>query len=132
VASLAGPLIINSAKVADLQFAYSNTLTQGQNAATIMTHDLRNIDSISSAGANSISFTDNNGSAITFSLSGGNLLYNSSTLAQGVSNLTFTYLDSSLSATAVIANIRYVTFSYTVTNDGISTNFQNAIYLRNS
>ena len=132
IATIAAPLILNSARLANLQHDFANTTTQGQNAATQITHDIRNIKSISTMDADELSFIDNNDETVTYSMNDGNLEQGSNILAQNVSGLAFTYLNSSLSTTTDTSSVKYISFSFTITNNSESQTFANSIYLRNT
>lgn len=132
VATIAAPLVLNAARASAIEYNFANTISQGQNASTQITTAIRNIQNITVMSANSFTFIDNTGASISYSLSGGNLLKNSSILAQNVTSLNFSYYDNSVVATAISASVRYITYSFTVTNDSQSHTFTNSIYLRNS
>jgi prepilin-type N-terminal cleavage/methylation domain-containing protein len=136
VASIAAPMIYTAAQASQAQSRLSDILGQARSAMIRMSRDLRNIRSTDASdlvmGASSLSLIDVNTDAIAYTLSSGNLLRNGQILAQGVSNLSFTYYDANAAVTAVNANVRYIKFSFTVTRNTISETFYNLIYVRNA
>ncbi|OGT96773.1 MAG: hypothetical protein A2298_04500 [Gammaproteobacteria bacterium RIFOXYB2_FULL_38_6] len=82
-------------------------------------------------GANSITFSDVDGSTITYSLSGENLMRNSQALANHVTALSFTYQDADGAATAIAANVRYITVFITLMENKVTSSLQDTVFLRN-
>jgi type II secretory pathway pseudopilin PulG len=103
----------------------------GEIAISRMTDDLHTIKSptsISTAATSSLVFTNYNGTSVTYSLSGGQLLRNSHALASNVSSLFFTYYNASGSTTSTIADIRYIGVNFTV-NDGVTYDFTTGVFV---
>jgi prepilin-type N-terminal cleavage/methylation domain-containing protein len=106
---------------------------QGQSALERMTRELHMIRSpsdITTATASQISFIDINGNAINFNLSGSSLMRNTQILADGISNLTFTYLNSNGSSTATPSAIRYIKISFNITQNNVNYTLTSATHLR--
>ena len=72
----------------------SESASVGKTALIRMSREIRQLDSVTTADANRLQFTDINGSVIDFQLSGSNLLRNSNTLSSDVQSLKFCYYDS--------------------------------------
>lgn len=73
---------------------------------------------------------------VQYSLSSGDLLRQESSntpqlLAQNVSSLNFNYLDSAGNVTAVLKDIRFIQFSFTVTEGQFSKEFSRTVYAKN-
>lgn len=83
-------------------------------------HNIRSSSDITTISANTFGFTDVNGTAVTYTLSGSNLLRNGNMLANGVSSLIFTYLDSSGATTATATNVRYIRIAMTLVKNNMS------------
>ncbi|MDR3492169.1 MAG: prepilin-type N-terminal cleavage/methylation domain-containing protein [Gammaproteobacteria bacterium] len=106
---------------------------QARYALERMARELRNLASktaITTASAATITFVDSSGATVTYSLSGSQLLRNSDVLADNISSITFTYLDSTGSVTAVLANIRFITISLNVSISNATFTTSTAIYTR--
>lgn len=84
-------------------------------------HDMGDPVLITTMTTTQLTFSNMSNAAISYQLSGTNLLRNSIVLARGITGLTFTYLDKNGAATATAANIRYVTMTLTVTDDNITS-----------
>ena len=76
---------------------------------------IRSFSDVTTISANSFTFTDYNGNAITYSLSGSSLMRNATMLANNITGLTFTYLNSSGVTTATASAVRYVTVTLSAT-----------------
>lgn len=110
-------------------------------AMTRMSNDLRNAASFTSIGASSVSFTDgaNNTYVYDNASCGANTLCltknggTASTLATGVTTLTFSYYNSSLAVTATASAVVAVTVNLTMTGSQTNTiALVNTIYPRNA
>ncbi len=112
IASLAAPLVLNAARSAAIEHNFANTISQGQNASTQMTHAIRNLQTLTTMTSSNLSFTDNDNNSISYTLSGSNLMQGSNILAHNVTGLSFSYYDSALNSTATPANVRYITENY--------------------
>lgn len=88
------------------------------------------------ATGSSIAFTDIFAQAISYSLSGTSLLRNGQPLADNVSSLQFSYLQSNgQTAATTSTNVYYITPQITVrtdtTNPGATATFNDTVYIRN-
>jgi prepilin-type N-terminal cleavage/methylation domain-containing protein len=135
LSTITAPLLLKSAEAANISGDTSNVLSQGRLALTRMSRELRNMRSISSSdltmAASQIVFTMVDGTAITYSYSGGNVLRNSQTLTPA-NSLSFAYYDANGAVTAVNANVRYITVSFSITENSSTEDFVSTVYLRNS
>jgi prepilin-type N-terminal cleavage/methylation domain-containing protein len=95
-------------------------------------HVVRSPNDITTATASNFSFTDINGNTWNYQLSGSNLLENSNTLANGINNLTFTYLTNTGATTATLTAIYYVQISMTITLNSTNFTLNTTVNLRNS
>lgn len=103
----------------------------GQVALNRLTEDLHSIksaSSISTAATSALTFTNFDGSTISYTISGNQILRNSLALANNVTNLTFSYYDASGNATTTIANIRYIGVNFTI-SDGVSYDFTTGVFV---
>lgn len=99
-----------------------------------MTIDIRNVRSpldVTTISTSQFTFTDTSANSISYTRSGTSLMRNSQVLADGVSGLTFTYLDENGSVTGTAANVRYVTVKLDITQGGTSFSVTTTIYPRN-
>ncbi len=92
---------------------------------------IRSSADITTASSTQLVFTDINGNSVNYSWSSPTLQLNSQTLANNVSSFTLSYLDRNASTTSTLANIRYVTVSFTITQNNIAYDFRTTIYARN-
>lgn len=130
--SFVGAFMLTEAVRAYLQSEESATSTMQANLALErMSRELRTADAFSTINASSVTFDDQDGNTITYSLSGSNLMRNSSILADSISALTFTYFDSAGNSTAVLANVYYATINITYTQGSNSFLFRTTIHPRN-
>jgi prepilin-type N-terminal cleavage/methylation domain-containing protein len=136
VASITGPMIYTAAEASKTQGDLSTVLGQARTSMIRMSRDLRNIRSNSATdlaiGASSLSMVEVDTSSVAYTLSGSDLLRNGQILAQGISNLAFSYYDSSGAVTAVSTSVRYIGFSFTATQNDVSDTYHGLVYLRNS
>ena len=101
----------------------TNANIQARLALERLSRDVRAISSagsISTATASQLSFTDVNGNTITYQLTGSQLMRSGQVLADGVSNLSFTYLDRNAASTTTPANICYVTTTLGFNSGGVN------------
>jgi len=133
VASVIGPILFISTRAMNTQYELSNVMGEGRVAISRIIRELRMMRTTNDLiiGANSITFSDVNGTTITYSLSGENLMRNSQVLANPVTALSFTYQDAGGATTAVVANVRYVTVSITLTDNNVVNTLQDTAFLRN-
>jgi prepilin-type N-terminal cleavage/methylation domain-containing protein len=106
----------------------SNANAQARLALERISRDVHNINAaanISTAAASQLSFTDINGNTVTYLLSGTQLTRTGQVLADGVSGLTFAYLNSSGGTASTIASICYVTTTLTFNTGGVNYTLRN-------
>jgi prepilin-type N-terminal cleavage/methylation domain-containing protein len=99
-----------------------------------MTRDIHAIASpasISTATASQLSFTEINGSSVTYQLTGTQLMQGSNVLADGVHSLTFSYWDQNAASTTVAANICYVTVLLNITSGGVNYTMRTTVSTMN-
>lgn len=85
-----------------------------------------------SAPGTSLVFTDITNTAITYALSGTQLLRNGNVLADGVSALSFSYYDNAGATLAAAAGTRYIAAQFTLTTaDGIANTVRGVVSPRN-
>lgn len=91
-------------------------------------------DVIDANSSSSFEFEYPNGTSITYSLSGTDLLRNSDVLAENVSSLSFDYLDASGSSTTTEADVRRVEISMTFDAEGDhgDLTLRTQVFLRNT
>ncbi|MCX7121085.1 MAG: prepilin-type N-terminal cleavage/methylation domain-containing protein [Gammaproteobacteria bacterium] len=107
---------------------------QGRLALSRMLSDIRSIPStgnITTASATQFTFVDSTNASVSYTLSGTTLQRNGLTLANGVNSIAFSYYNSAGAATAVIANIRYISIQLNVTQNNTNLTMQTALDLRN-
>jgi prepilin-type N-terminal cleavage/methylation domain-containing protein len=96
---------------------------QARLALERMPRDIHNINAaanITTATASQLSFTDINGSTVTYQRSGTQLMRSGQVLADGINSLTFSYLDRNAVSTTTRANICYVTTSLNITSGSVN------------
>ncbi len=101
----------------------TNANEQGRIGIERMIRDIHAIGSsgsIITASASTLSFVNTSGTTITYARSGTQLQRNGIALADGISGLTFGYYDSNGVVTAVLANIRYINVTLTVTQNNVN------------
>jgi prepilin-type N-terminal cleavage/methylation domain-containing protein len=89
-------------------------------ALEMMVTEIRSALSISSVSATSVGFNDQNGTAVTYTLTGTNLQRNGATVIGGVSSLTIQAFDSNGTATTTAANVRSVSLSLSTRTEKVS------------
>ena len=128
------PFIYSLSQIVIVEYSLGGVNTQTRVAMERMSRELRVIRSNTStdltAGASSISFNTINGDAISFSLSSTNLMRNSQILASNVSDITFTYYDSSGATTATVTDMKFIRVDLTLTENNISANLNTVVYPR--
>jgi prepilin-type N-terminal cleavage/methylation domain-containing protein len=126
------PFIYSLSQIVIVEYSLGGVNTQTRVAMERMSRELRVIRSNTStdltAGASSISFNTINGDAISFSLSSTNLMRNSQILASNVSDITFTYYDSSGATTATVTDMKFIRVDLTLTENNISANLNTVVY----
>lgn len=95
--------------------------TQAQFALERMNDELKNARSATSSdltpNASDITFVDDDGESIKYSISGTNLMRNSNILVSDISSLSFTYLKEDNSTTTTAADVRCIVISVTATKN---------------
>ena len=115
----------------------ADTVWQGRLALARLNRDLRTVRSPSPADltlspANQISFVNTSGTTVTYALSGTTLTRNGQPLADGISNLNFTYIANDGSTTvASAAAVYYVAASFTLIQNGANIDERTLIHPRN-
>src|SRR3989304_9709026 len=116
----------------------ANADWQGRVALDRMTRDIRAATSITTAGANSIVFTNIDGVAVSYSRGGTNntqLIYSTASnpqiLANNIAGLTFVYYGQDGITQAVGNSIRYITITLNIVNLNANFNLTTAVYLWN-
>lgn len=93
-------------------------------------HNIRSQSDIATIGSNQLTFTDMNGNTVQYTLSGGALLRNSLTLANGIQSFTFTFLDKNGAATATAASVRYISINIAASSSNVSTSSRTTVGTR--
>lgn len=107
---------------------------QGRLALARITRDLRALTSnnnITTATATQLTFINNANTSVSYTISGSNLERNALTLANGVNSVTFDYYTSAGAATAVIANIVYISITLNITQNNTNITLEAVVDLRN-
>ena len=142
VAAVAAPFLSASFQSYFIGKDISETDSQARVALERLSRELRSVraptDLIITSGGD-ISFTDVDGNSIRYCMGTvggcpgavGELTRNSQPLATGISALTFTFLTRTGAATAVAANVFYITVSFTATRNTISKSFTATVSPRN-
>lgn len=81
--------------------------------------------------ANSMTFISADGTSVSYSLSGTNLMRNSKTLANYVSALSFTYLNQLFATTTTATEVRCVVINMTISYQGNTSNLATTVCPRN-
>lgn len=105
---------------------------QGRLALERMTREIREIPSsvdLTTMAANQIGFNDMSGNAVSYSL-GASLLRNIQPLADNVTALNFTYLDGNGAATAVAADVRFISIGVDISRGGASMTLRTMVHAR--
>lgn len=93
-------------------------------------HTIRSAGDISTITSTQLAFTDVNGTAIQFQLSGSNLLRNSQLLASGVQSFNFSYLDKNGATTAAPSSVRFISISLALVENNFTQSFSTLIATR--
>lgn len=86
-------------------------------------HRIRSANDITTISSSVFTFTDVNGTSVTYQLSGSLLNRNSQTLASGISTLNFTYLNSAGATTSTPSAVRYVKIAVTAVQGSYTASF---------
>ncbi len=96
----------------------SNADWQGLIALDRITNDIHTIRSsadVTTISSTQLAFVDINGNTVTLQYSGSTITRNGLTLATGVTDFSFGYLDNTGATTSSPASVRYITINMTVT-----------------
>ena len=115
---------------------------QARVALERMTRELRSVRAatdLTLVPGGEITFVDVDGNSIRYCMGtvlgcpgiAGDLMRNSQPLASGISNLTFTYANSAVAATAVPSAVYYIGVSFTATQGTINKPYQATVSPRN-
>jgi len=110
---------------------------QGMIAIERLSRELRTIRSATSSDltispTSQITFVDNEANNISYTLSGTTLMRNSEPLADGISNLSFSYIASDGKTTAASADqVAYISANVTVLRSGAGQLLRTSIHPRN-
>ena len=108
----------------------SYQLDHAQNVLRRELRDLAGTDTITTMGATSLSFDTKDGTTVTYSLSGTDLLRNGDLLAQGVTALAFRYWAADGTAATAAADVHFLETDLTVTVGSQSQRSQWAAFPR--
>ena len=115
----------------------ADTVWQGRLALARLNRDLRTVRSptpsdLTISPATQITFVNTSGNTVSYALSGTTLMRNSQPLADGISNLNFSYIgnDGSTTVTSAAA-VYYISASFTVVQNGASRDERTLIHPRN-
>ncbi len=113
-----------------------NAEWQGRYGLQRMSRELRDVRSATAAdltmGANQITFTDNNANVITYALSGSTLTRNGQPLADGVSVLSFAYIeDDGITTATAEVDVWYISATVNVSLNGSVYALRNTLHPRN-
>jgi len=109
---------------------------QGRYAMQRISRELRDVRSATSGDltitpANQITFTDNSANTITYALSGNTLTRNTLPLADGVTSLSFYYIQADGSTTATsAADVMYISVDIAVHLNNSSYSLRNTLHPR--
>jgi len=137
VAVIGGAILVHAFQAGNTSRNLIDAAWQSRLALQRMTDEIREAHNIISTADNQhiLSFTGIDGTAITYNLSGNHLVRNNINLADGVTALTFTYLDindqtlaySPLDTDAV----RCINIATTISKNNVTTSFQTLACPRN-
>lgn len=101
---------------------------------TALLREIRAAESITSMNSHALTFTNQQGNSIAYSLSGSNILRSvNGATAQIVNNtatnITFTYYDANLATTATSSNVQYLALRLDV-NNGLPYSLLSGVTLR--
>jgi prepilin-type N-terminal cleavage/methylation domain-containing protein len=115
----------------------THTLAQEQDwqmrlALFRLERELAESPSLSATSSSQLQFVSGqDGSAVSYSLSGSNLLRNSAVIASDIGSLSLAYYDAALASTAALADVRCIKVSATVTNSLATHDLQSVVCPRN-
>jgi prepilin-type N-terminal cleavage/methylation domain-containing protein len=121
-----GGILMNSYQTFSTAQSASDTDWQGFIALERIANDIHTIRSasdITTVSASQLAFTNINGTSVQYTLSSGSLLRNSQPLAKGIQSLSFSYLDKNGLTTATPSAVRFITFTVSATQGGLTQSF---------
>ena len=141
-AAMASPLMSSGFRAYFVGKDIAETDGQARAALERLSRELRSVRApadLTISSASDISFVDVDGIVARYCMGAvggcpgiaGDLMRNSQPLATGISGLTFSFLTNTGAATAVAAQVFYITASFTATQNTISKSFQVTISPRN-
>ena len=142
LAAAAAPLLYQSLMAYVTGKDIAETDWQARVAAERMTRELRAIRSpadLTITSASDITFIDLDGNAIRYCMgavggcpgTAGELMRNGQPLAAGITGLTFSFLTRTAAATAVPAQVYYVSIAYTATQNNVAKSYSATVSPRN-
>lgn len=152
LAAVATPLLVAGAEAPMAMTARSGMAQNGQFALNKIIHDINTINlpnaqafNLNSISSTQLTFTtDNAGDSISYTLNGTDLQQTigtgaPATLTQGVTNVTFSYLDLDVNKIdypfqpkVTVDNICYINVSLTLNQNNATGTFSQIVFLRNS
>lgn len=132
-----GPILGNAVQGSTVIWSRKQTLAEARNGMDRMTREIRLIPNsgvLANIGATNLQFQYPEGTDITYSLNGTNLLRNSDVLIGSVTSLAFSYYDESGNTTATAANVRSIGIQLTVLATASNSNLtlRTRVFLRNT
>lgn len=132
-----GPVLNNVVLSSNLIFSRREVIAEARNGMERMVSEIRltpNTNVLASITATNLQFQYPAGTAITYSLSNGNLMRNSDILVAGVSSIAFSYYNEAGNNTATAANVRSIGIKFTTTSptESSSLTLQTRVFLRNT
>jgi len=137
VAVIGGVILVQAFTAGNTSRNLIDATWQARLALERMTNEIREAHNIISTADNQhiLSFTGINGTTITYNLSGNHLVRNNINLADGVTALTFNYLDANDQTLAYspldIDAVRCINIATTISKNNITTSFQTIACPRN-
>lgn len=142
LAAVAAPLMSSGFRAYFVGKDIAETDGQARVAMERLSRELRSVRSpgdLTISSASDISFVDVDGILARYCMgavggcpgTAGEFMRNSQPLAAGVSGLTFSFLTKTVAATAVAAQVFYITVDFTATQNTISKSFQVTVSPRN-
>ena len=136
IASLGGMLLHHGVRAYVLSGELTESDWQGRLALERLLRDLRRLRSASPADltmtpSDRISFVDESGQSISYTLSGGTLMRNGKPLADGISTLAFSYLrDDGKNTAASASEVFYISASFTLNQGGSNRSLRGTVFPR--
>ncbi len=93
-------------------------------------HTIRSSGDISTISSNNFVFTDINGNAVQYQLSGTSLTRNGQVLASGIQTLSLSYFDENNAVTSTPSLTRFIKMSLSVAQGTISTSYSTIAAVR--